>query len=157
MPLTPGKTRTNRYQTTEAFLHPQKTRQAFQLSEKQLQCFADLSKSGNVARTIRAETFLPFAQEPAARTEPTFARVGNPPLRIYKNKYDQPPVSHELQLPNCVIRYEGRAKSFREAMGEGWADQRSAHYFGGPKTSPSTEKHTSMSEEDHSSVDTKDL
>lgn len=52
--------------------HPQKTSQDFQLSEKQLQDFADLSRPGDAATNIGAETLLPFAQEPAARTELTF-------------------------------------------------------------------------------------
>ena len=153
MPLASGKTCTNRKQITKAFLHPQKTRQAFQLSEKQLLFFADLSRPSDAARNIRAETLFPFAQEPAARTELTFTRVGDPPLSIYKNKYDQPPVSHELQHPQCVIRYEGPDKSVREAREEGWADERFAHYFGALKTSPSTEKNASLSKDDQPSAD----
>lgn len=150
-PLTCGKVCANGYQTTKAFLHPQMTNKAFQLSEKQLQGFADLSRPSDAAKNIRAETLLPFAKEPAARTESTIAHVEDPPLRIYKNKYDQRPVSHSPR-PNCVIRDEGWAESVREAKEKGWADQR---YLGAFKTSPSTGKNPSLPKDDQPFVDKK--
>ena len=128
------------------------TNKAFQLSEKQLQLFADLSRPSDVAKNNKAETLLPFAKEPAARTEPTFAHVDDPPLRIYKNNYDQPPVSHSSRA-NCVIRAEGWAESVRKAKEEGWADQR---YLGALKASPSTGKNTSLSKDDQPVMDKKE-
>lgn len=159
MPLASGKTCANGYQITQAFLHPQKTSYAFQLSEKQLQCFADLSTPGDAVKTIEAETLLPFTQEPAARTELTFDHVEGPPLRIYKNKYDQPPVSHYPRRRKCVrTQDDGLAVSVDEALEiikkSGWLEQRRADQLAA-KASPSTEKDAPLSEDDQPSVDKK--
>lgn len=51
-----------------------------------------------------AETVLPFAKGADARTELTFGRVGEAPLRIYKNEYDKPPVSYWPAPSSCVIK-----------------------------------------------------
>ena len=141
----------NEYQITEAFLHTQMTNKAFQLSEKQLQLFADLSRPSDAAKNNKAKTLLPFAKEPAARTEFTFAHVDDAPLRIYKNDYDQPPVSHSPRA-NCVIRGEEWDESVREAREKGWAGQR---YLGALKASPSKAKNTSLSTDDQPSMDNK--
>ena len=151
MPLASASTCANAYQITKAFLHPQETSQAFQLSEKQLECLVDLSRPGDPAKNIGAESLLPFTQEPGARTEPTFAHVEDLPLRIYKNKYDQPPVSYLPKSHKCVyFDEEGSAASVREAKERGWVDQRYAHEFG---ISPSTEKNA---KDDQPSMDEKD-
>lgn len=100
-----------------AFLHPQTTAYAFQLSIEQLECFADLGITGNAAETAGAETVLPFAKEPNARTELTFVKVGKAPLCIYKNEYDKPPVSYLPDDPGCVkMGDEGVGQKFDEAM-----------------------------------------
>ena len=64
-----------------------------------------------------AEIVLPFAKEADARTEKTVVRVAEAPLRIYKNEYDKPPVSHWPARSSCVIM-EGDpgAASFDKAM-----------------------------------------
>ena len=98
-----GKIHTHGYQIINAFLHPQKTHDAFQLSEKQLKSFADLGIADGVANIPCVDTVLPFAKESDARTELTFGRVGEAPLRIYKNEYDKPPVSYLEEVPSCVI------------------------------------------------------
>lgn len=102
---------------TNAFLHPQRASCAFQLSEIQLQDFADLSRASDVDGSVGADTRLPFFKELNARIEPTFVRVGEAPLRIYKNEYDKYPVSFIPKRPSCVIT-EGdpRAASMKEAM-----------------------------------------
>lgn len=98
-----GKIHTHGYQIINAFLHPQKTPDAFQLSEKQLKSFADLGITEGVANIPCADTVLPFAKETNARTELTFVRVGEAPLRIYKNEYDKQPISYLEEVPSCVI------------------------------------------------------
>lgn len=151
MPLASGKTCADGHQIAKAFLHPQKTSYAFQLSETQLQCFTDLSRPGDPAKNIGAETLLPFAQGPAARTELTFAHVEDPPLRIYKNEYDQPPVSHYPRRRRCVKSQDELPVSVCEALEiakkRGWLDQR--------QVSPSTEKNAPLSKDDQPSVDEK--
>ncbi|KAF6227183.1 hypothetical protein HO133_008625 [Letharia lupina] len=92
-----------------AFLHPQTAARAYQLSEQQLKSFADLGIAGDAAKSAGAETVLPFAKEPDARTELTFAKVGKAPLRIYKNEYDQPPVSYLPEDPGCVKMGDGES------------------------------------------------
>ena len=85
----------------------------------------------------------------AARTEPTFAHVEDPPLRIYKDKYNQPPVSYLPKYHKCVFfDEEGRASSVREAKERGWVDQRYAHEFG-----ISPEKDATLSEDDQPLMD----
>ncbi len=152
MSLASGKICANGYQITNAFLHPQKTSQAFQLSEKQLQCFLNPSRPGNAAKSNGAETLLTlllFAQEPTAHTELTFIHVANPPLRIYKNEYDQPPVSHYPRHRNCVRTRSqdgGTRISTREALEiakrKGWLDEGRSHQLGSLKVSMSTEETT---------------
>ena len=150
MPLDSGEICANGYQITKAF----------QLSGKQLHCFADLSRPGDAAKTNGAETLLPFPQEPGARTELTFVHVVDPPLRIYKNEYDQPPVSHYPRHRNCVrIRSQdgGTRVSTREALEiakkKGWLDERRPHQLGALKVPPSTEENTSLSKDDQPSKD----
>ena len=160
MPLASGKTCANGYQITNAFLHPQKTSEAFQLSEEQLQGFADLSRpDDDAAKTIGAETLLPFAQEPAARTELTFGHVEDPPLRIYKNEYDQPPVSYYPRRRRCVRRQDELPVSVREALeiikSKGWLDQRRALQAAALQVSPSTDTNALLSQDDQPSVDKK--
>ena len=159
MPLASGKTCANGYQITKAFLHPQKTSQAFQISEKQLQDFADLSRPGDAAKTIGAETLLPFAQEPAARTELTFGHVEDPPLRIYKNEYDQPPVSYYPRRRRCVRRQDELPVSVREALeiikSKGWLDRRRALQAAALQVPPSTDTNALLSQDDQPSVDKK--
>lgn len=82
-----------------AFLHPQRLSITFQLSEKQLGNFAGLKEKG-----ATAEIVLPFAEEAGVRTESPVVRVGEGPLRIYKNEYDKPPVSHWPVRSSCVIK-----------------------------------------------------
>lgn len=104
-----GKTRAHGYQIIHAFLHPQKASHAFQLSEKQLKSFAD------------GDTVLPFAKEPDARTEPTYVRVGEAPLRFYKNEYDKQPVSYLPEVPSCVIMDDERMENAMKIVEEnGW-------------------------------------
>ena len=160
MPLASGKIYANGYQITITFLHPQRYYQAFQLSEKQLECFADLSRPGDVPNTIGAETLLPFAQEPAARTELTYAHVMDPPLRIYKNEYDQPPVSHYPRHRNCVrtpSKDEGTLVSICEALDilkkNEWLDQGRPHSLEALKASMLAEQNNSLSKNDQPSMD----
>ena len=101
--LISDSTHANRYQITNAFLHPQKVCRAFQLSETQLRSFAALGRVGSTAKSVDAKTVLPFAKEVDARNEPTFVLWGEPPLRIYKNEYDQPTVAFPNR-PRCLIK-----------------------------------------------------
>ncbi|CAF9935560.1 MAG: hypothetical protein ALECFALPRED_006476 [Alectoria fallacina] len=116
--LSSGKTYANEHQIINAFLHPQTTADAFHLSENQLKCFANLGRAGDVAKIAGAETVLPFAKEPDARIEPTFVRAGEAPLRIYKNEYDKPPVSHLPAYEEKCVKTgdEGLGVLFDEAM-----------------------------------------
>lgn len=104
--LSSNKTYANEHQIINAFLHPQKASHAFQLSEKQLKCFADLGIAGGAAKIAGAGTVLPFAKDLGARMELTFEEAWEGPLRIYKNEYDIPPVSYCPQSTGCVIRQE---------------------------------------------------
>ena len=108
IPMSSGKTYTNEHQIINAFVHPQENSYAFQLSEKQLKRFASLGVAGNAATFAGAETVLPFAKESDARTELTFGKAGEAPLRIYKNEYDQPPVSYLPEGGSCVITQDDR-------------------------------------------------
>lgn len=102
-------------------MHPQTANHAFQLSENQLQGFANLGIADNAAGIAGAETLLPFAKNPDARTELTFARAGQAPLRIYKNEYDRPPFSYVPLQQNCVIRHdEGLEEALRVIKENGW-------------------------------------
>ena len=115
-----GKTHIHGYQIN-AFIHPQKTSQAFQLSEKQLNSFADLGAADDVANIPYADTVLPFATEPDARTELTFVKVGEAPLRIYKNEYDKQPVSWLPEYSSCVITEDERMeKAMKIVQENGW-------------------------------------
>lgn len=111
-----------------AFLHPQTVAHAFQLSEKQLNCFADLGITGVAAKKTGAETVLPFAKEPDARIELTFVRVGEAPLRVYKNEYDKPPLWYPPLHSGCVERQD---EIFDEAMKivkeKGWDKEPRTH------------------------------
>lgn len=112
-----GTTFANRYQIVNAFLHPQRSSRAFQLSVGQLESFANLGRPIDAARSADAETVLPFAKEANARTELTFGSEGEPPLRIYKNEYDTPPFSPLPVRSSCVIRTgDPRAPSWEETM-----------------------------------------
>lgn len=69
---------------------------------------------------------LPFAKDADARTELTFVKLGEPPLRIYKNEYDKPPASL-LPEPCLVImqddttgRYERLDEMIRTVKENGW-------------------------------------
>lgn len=119
--LTSDNIHANECQVINAFLHPQATAHAFQLSEKQLKSFVNLGIAGDVAKIAGAETVLPFAKEPDARTELTFIRLGEAPLRIYKNEYDKPPVSHVPLCSGCVRRPDERfEKAMRIVEEKGW-------------------------------------
>lgn len=123
-PHTSGRTHTHGYQIINAFMHPQKTSQAFQLSEKQLKSFADLGIADDIANIPCVDTVLPFAEEPDARTELTFVRVGEAPLRIYKNEYDKQPVSWLPEYPSCVITENERMTETMKIVEEqGWYKQ----------------------------------
>lgn len=112
-----AKTYTNGHQITNAFIHPQRESSAFQLSERQLQDFADLSRASDVDGSVGADTLLPFSKELNARVEPTFVHVGEGPLRIYKNEYDKPPVMLTPKRPSCVITEDDpRGASMKEVM-----------------------------------------
>lgn len=83
-----------------------------------------MSKAG--IKSPSAETFLPFAEETAARRELTYVTMGEGPLRIYKNEYDQQPPEFP-ERPSCVKpQDEGLAVSFAEAVKtakeKGWFD-----------------------------------
>ena len=98
-------------------MHPQRATHAFQLSEKQLASFSDLGITGGAARGIDPQSLLPFAKEDNARTEPTFVRSGEAPLRIYKNDYDMQPIAYITEEPPCVIREDDpRAAPLEKAM-----------------------------------------
>ena len=115
--LISGKAYTEGHQITNAFLHPQREGGAFQLSDRQLQDFADLSRVSDADGSIGAGTLLPFSKELNARIEPTFTRKGEAPLRIYKNEYDKYPVSLLPKRPNCVITEDDpRGASMKELM-----------------------------------------
>ena len=115
--LSSGTIYADRYQIINAFLHPQRTSRAFQLSIGQLERFANLGRPGDAARSVDAETVLPFAEEANARTEFTFRSRGEPPLRIYKNEYDKPPFWGLPVRKSCVIRKgDPRFESWEETM-----------------------------------------
>ena len=113
IPPSSGNLDTDEYQFTNAFLHPQTAAHAFQLSQKQLKCFADLGIAGDAAKIASAEAVLPFVKETDARIELTFARVGEAPLQIYKNEYDKPPLSYPPLNSDCVKLQD---EKFDEAM-----------------------------------------
>ena len=98
------------FQIINAFLHPQNTFDAFQLSEKQIKSFVD----------VGVDTVLPFAKEPDARAERTFVREGEVPLRIYKNEYDKQPESFLPDFPSCVrTEDDGLEKAMKIREGNG--------------------------------------
>ncbi len=112
-----GKAYANGHQVTNAFLYPQRASCAFQLSEKQLQDFADLSRASDADGSVDVDALLPFSKELNARIEPTFVSVGEAPLRIYKNEYDKHPVSFIPKRPSCVITEDDpRGASMKEVM-----------------------------------------
>lgn len=111
-----GKSDSNGDQITNAFLHTQNKAYAFQLSEQQLQSFAGLGIPGNVDKPANAETILPFVKRSDARTEPTFVRLGEEPLRIYKNDYDKPPISPIPRKPSCIIKADSEFGKKMERM-----------------------------------------
>ena len=143
IPLIVGNIQANERQIINAFLHPQATVNAFQLSENQLKSFADLGTTGETVKTVGAENVLPFVKEPDARTELTFVRAGQAPLRIYKNEYDMPPIEES----GCVVtedeRYERAMKIVQE---EGLYKQARRYpplfgtYFHGPLDEPKDPK-----------------
>ena len=105
-------------------MHPQTEARAFQLSENQLKCFAKLGIADDAAKLANTETVLPFAKEIDARTELTFVREGEAPLRIYKNEYDRPPVSYAPSNQNCVITHDERLENAMKIVQEkGWNKQ----------------------------------
>lgn len=79
-----------------ACLHPQDRPVTIQLSEQQLKSFSGLSGAG-----AGAETVLPFVQEPDAHVETIWVKVGEAPLRIYKNEYDKTPPVLMFPLSSC--------------------------------------------------------
>ena len=89
---------------TNAFLHPQRASSAFQLSENQLKCFANMGSAGDAPDPAGAETVLPFAKEQDARTESIISELGRPPVRIYKNDYDKQPVTVVPRTQSCVVK-----------------------------------------------------
>lgn len=92
-------------------MHPQSTSRAFQLSENQVECFAALSES-----TASVETILPFAKEADARTERTFVRAEEAPLRIYKTEYDKPDVFNWPTRSSCIVRAGDPGAASYDAM-----------------------------------------
>ena len=73
-----------------------------------------------------ARDVLPFAQEADTHFENTWVRAGEPPLRIYKNDYDKPPVSYVPDHPSCRISFDETWKIIEE---KGWnrLDPKSYH------------------------------
>lgn len=115
--LDSGKANADGDQITNAFIHPQKKPEAFQLSQNQLTDFMNLGRAGDSVTKSNAETVIPFNKEPDARTEYTSTRVGEPPLRIYKNEYDKPPTSLWPKRPSCIIkRGDPRAAYIEETI-----------------------------------------
>ena len=88
---------------TNAFLHRQRRSSAFQLSENQLKSLANLGSAGGASTPASAETILPFAKEQDARTEFIISELGRPPVRIYKNDYDQQPATVLPPRQSCVV------------------------------------------------------
>lgn len=113
-----GNIQINERQIINAFLHPQATSYAFQLSENQLKSFVDLGITGEAVKIPGAENVLPFAKDPDARTEPTYVTAGEAPLRIYKNEYDMPPIEYAPEESGCVVledeRYERAMRIVKE-------------------------------------------
>ena len=104
-----GKNFAKTYQIINAFLQPQAKTHAFQLSQNQLKCFANLSIRGDAAKTVGGDQVLPFAQEPHARKECTFVTdEDEAPLRIYKNEYDKQPVAPAGMNSNCVVKMDSK-------------------------------------------------
>ncbi len=145
IPLTVGESNADEHQIINAFLHPQTDTDAFQLSETQLRSFASLGATDDAAKSTGVEAVLPFIEEPNARTEPTFVRTGDAPLRIYKNDYDKQPVSYVPKNRHCVIRQgdetDPRAAAWEETMKEAQKMLRehgqSQEHRPGPGISPS--------------------
>ena len=108
-------------------MHPETTARAFELSDEQLKSFANLGAAGHGAQSVNAETVLPFAKNPDARTELTFGIIGEAPLRIYKNKYDAQP-DEAPDMPSCVVREgdelaERAEKAMKFAEESGWIEE----------------------------------
>lgn len=76
----------------------------------------NLSKVEIVGRIPSTGNPLPFPREPDAHIEATFARVGEPPLRIYKNEYDKQPTCYTPARPSCTEGH-GQLVSFDEESG----------------------------------------
>lgn len=111
-----GKIDSNGDQIINAFLHTENKAYAFQLSEQQLKSFAGLGIAGNVDKPTDAETILPFVKRPDARTEPTFVRLGEDPLRIYKNDYDKQPTCPIPRNQSCIIKADSELGKKMERM-----------------------------------------
>lgn len=111
-----GKIDSNGDQIINAFLHTENKAYAFQLSEQQLKSFAGLGIAGNVDKSTDAETILPFVKRPDARTEPTFVRLGEEPLRIYKNDYDKQPTCPIPRNQSCIIKADSELGKKMERM-----------------------------------------
>ena len=62
-----------------------------------------LSESADVTRPPIAGHPLPFTQEADAQIINTWVRVGEPPLRFFKNDYDKQPISHVPKRAGCTI------------------------------------------------------
>ena len=109
---------------TNAFLHPQRASYAFQLSEKQLKCFANLGSAGDAPKPASAETVLPFAEEQGARINSIISELGGPPVRIYKNHYDKQPVT-VVRKQSCVVkkgdpRFASMENAMKVVVANGW-------------------------------------
>lgn len=85
-----------------------------------------LSKSADVAQPSITANPLPFTQEADALLVDTWVRVGEPPLRFFKNDYDKPPVSYVPKRPSCIISSDETWKIIEE---KGWnrLDARTYH------------------------------
>lgn len=107
-----------------AFLHPQCSPNAFQLSEAQLTSFADLAATDRATTLASAGSILPFVKEPEALTVPTVTGMGEAPLRIYKSEYDKPPPILRLPEENCVVMQGDENDPRAASMEKAWRDVR---------------------------------
>lgn len=117
-----------------------------------------MSRAGYVDGSGGADALLPFSKEPNTRIEPTFVRVGESPLRIYKNEYDKHPVSFLPKLPSCVIREDDPSvkeilKFVKENCGDKPAGTLSRSFQPSLWSAYSTPEEASSSSKDASSQD----
>ena len=103
LPLSLNLTDADRGQIINAFIQPQRTYHAFEISRKQLNSFTSLGVPDPSAKSSSAEAILPFAKEPDTRTKLAYVRAGEGPLRIYKNHYDKPPIAYISEETDCCV------------------------------------------------------